>query len=417
MAASTSKRAASLASDLPTTPPNDIRPNGWATAAFDLFLGPLTFQSPTSLRVAGQTLAFERALLAPRADRARSTIPGADTLDYRTPDDLAELAEWPRHWAMVGSSSTACELARTLALLGSTVDLVVDARLMSDVDLRIAEPPMRRGESPESRTSAAPAPSEPIERLVAAGLEAEGVRVWRDQTIVSANRTGAAKSLLIERQGKSQWIVADELLIVTHRTYDIEWLRPELAGVAMIDGEPLTDRSFGAAHGRMAVIPAAELPELGEGDRLLALARRAARAGLGLRERWPPPPVARRLRIAPGVGWVGDCGPRRAAMIDRHVSSSDGAYSFGGELRLRVNARSGQLVGAMVSGPAAETLLPVLEQLILDGPSGPRRLARQARWEWLARLVIETAEHDSGGGSSLVAAWRRWRRGRSLGRD
>ncbi len=224
-----------------------------AERGVDVYLGPLTFTGPGTLKVAGQSLAFSRALLAPVARPAPSDIDGLEALGYQTPESLGELAELPRRWAILGDSSVACELAQALRRLGSAVDMIMP------------------GEAILPR----------YERLVRATLQrqmaADGVVFHCGWQCRAAQRTGAAKGLTIERGDERRKLLSDEILVVGRRECQLDWLRLEAGEIRSSGGGVVIDPRLRTSNRRVFSVLPAEVDDMLQSEAVEQLAHRAVR--------------------------------------------------------------------------------------------------------------------------------------------
>ncbi len=344
-----------------------------AERGIDVYFGPLVFATPNRLKIAGETLNFSRALLAPIARTAIPPIEGLEEIGYRTPQTLGTLAELPRRLAIVGASTMACELAQAFRRLGSAVDLIIpQQQLLSDQDPVIAE-------------------------MVQRQFTADGIVVHRSWDCVRGQRTGAVKSLTLERAGKFKKLLADEILVAGSRRYEQGWLRPAAAQIDVDEVGFRADAQLRTSNPLVLAIGPNDVEDLLSSDAVEAMARLAVDNSLSLRKQSLAERVVPRwLRTDPLVYWLGaetaadsshvfqvNAAPGLGAGMtvtglglaaDRAPSDWQDAAavadSSGSLLILRVSAASRRLVGATVVGPAARELAAPLSAFLTRASAG-----------------------------------------------
>lgn len=177
----------------------------------DVFLGSAVFTGPDTLEVDGQSLRFARAVIATGGRAAAPELDGLADVGYLTNETVFSLTTLPRRLVVIGAGPVGCELAQAFRRFGSEVQLI------------------GRGDTilPKEDPAAA--------RIVQAQLEREGVHLHLGWKTLRAERTGDSKSLLIERAGQKQKLIADEFLVAVGRRPNCEALGLEAAGVAYTD--------------------------------------------------------------------------------------------------------------------------------------------------------------------------------------
>jgi pyruvate/2-oxoglutarate dehydrogenase complex dihydrolipoamide dehydrogenase (E3) component len=174
----------------------------------DVYLGEARFVGPGALEVAGKTLRFRRAVIATGGRPADPGVPGLAELGYLTNESVFSLTRLPPRMIVLGSGPIGCELAQAFRRFGSEVFLVNRSdRVLSK-------------EEPEAAA------------IVRCALEAEGVQLFLGWRPAQAQRTGQAKSLILERGSERHKLLADEVLVAVGRQPNVEGLGLEAAGVA-----------------------------------------------------------------------------------------------------------------------------------------------------------------------------------------
>ena len=90
----------------------------------DVYFGDARFISSDTVEVDGTKLKFKRAVIATGARAAAPPIPGLDSVDYLTNENLFSLTELPRRLGVIGAGPIGCEMAQSFAQFGSEVFLV-----------------------------------------------------------------------------------------------------------------------------------------------------------------------------------------------------------------------------------------------------------------------------------------------------
>ncbi len=173
----------------------------------DVYLGDARFTSPSSLEVAGTQLEFRRAVIATGGRAAEPPIKGLKETGYLTNETVFSLTELPHRLVVIGGGSIGCEMAQTFRRLGSTVHLV-------DVAPRLL---------PRDEAAAA--------NVVQGQFEQEGIHLYLGFEVQATEKTGHSKSVIIERKGERQKLIADEILVAVGRRPNLEGLDLEAANV------------------------------------------------------------------------------------------------------------------------------------------------------------------------------------------
>lgn len=179
----------------------------FASLGVDVYLGQAAFTGPHTLEVAGQRLDFRRAVIATGARAADPGVEGLVDVGYLTNETVFSLTALPRRLIVLGAGPIGCELAQCFRRFGSEVHLV------------------NRSEAILSKED--PAAAEIVRRQ----FEREGLHLHLGWTVVSAERMGDSKSLLLERRGERKKLIADEILIGVGRRPNVEDLGLDAAGV------------------------------------------------------------------------------------------------------------------------------------------------------------------------------------------
>jgi len=175
----------------------------------DVYFGAANFTGRDTVEVGGgATLRFARAVIATGARPAVPPIPGLHETGFLTNHDVFNLTEQPRRLAIVGGGPIGCELAQTLARLGSDVTLIeAGDQLLLREDPDAAE-------------------------MLQSSLETDGVRVILSAPLDRVEVAGKDKVLTLSGRDGGHPVIVDEILLAVGRTPNVEGLNLEAAGVA-----------------------------------------------------------------------------------------------------------------------------------------------------------------------------------------
>ncbi|MGE3805542.1 MAG: mercuric reductase [Gemmataceae bacterium] len=189
----------------------DISPNDGAQRfqklGVDVFLGDGKFLNTESVEVGGQTLRFKKAVIATGGRAIAPPITGLPEAGYLTNETVFSLTERPNRLAVIGAGAIGCELAQSFARFGSKVTL-----------LEIL-PQIMGKEDPEAV------------KIVAASLERDGVVIHTSAKINEVRVDGGDKVLVVEKEGKTEEVRVDAILVGAGRAPNVAGLNLEAAGV------------------------------------------------------------------------------------------------------------------------------------------------------------------------------------------
>ena len=150
------------------------------------------------------------------ATGSRPNVPPAlQGVRHLTNETIWGLTELPTHLAIVGGGGIGTEMAQAFRRLGSAVTII------TDVDRLLP------GAHPDAS------------EIVARRIEAEGVKIHRETTVVSAAEGDDEIRLAVE---DGTVVVASHVLVATGRDASIERLNPSAAGIELAeDGVPVLD--------------------------------------------------------------------------------------------------------------------------------------------------------------------------------
>ena len=171
------------------------------------FVGMAHFISPNEISVNRRHLSASNFLIATGAQWTVPEIPGLDTMKYMTPRTILETIRPPKSLLIIGGGNTGIEIAQLMAIFGTKVYIVEQAnRLLPHHDSEVGEI---------------------IERIL---HEQKGVTTLTHSRVVSVEKNGLQKRVVISRAGTEKSIIVDEILVAAGRTPTVD-LGLENAGV------------------------------------------------------------------------------------------------------------------------------------------------------------------------------------------
>lgn len=197
----------------------------------DVYFGQGTFVNGNSITVTSgsgevSTLQYKKAVIATGARAAAPPIAGLDSVRYLTNETLFSLTELPRRFGIIGSGPIGSEMAQTFARLGSEVFLFERSdRILSRED---------------------PQASAVLQRE----FERDGVRMMLNSQDLSVSNGTEGNSIAIQvhRNGTTETVEVDQLLVAVGRAPNIEGLGLETVGVQFDNGRVHVDDHLQTAN-------------------------------------------------------------------------------------------------------------------------------------------------------------------------
>ena len=202
----------------------DMAPNDsakrFSKLGIDVFIGEGRFVDAQTIEVAGERLAFKKAVIATGARAAAPPIDGLDQVRYLTNETVFSLTELPRRLAVIGAGPIGCEMAQSFARFGSEVLLVETAHVI-----------LPREDADASG-------------IVLKSMQKDGVKfLCCGKDLKLAKADGGKMRLVVESHGKAYDEVVDQLLVAVGRAPNVENLELQAAGVAFTGkGVQVNDR-------------------------------------------------------------------------------------------------------------------------------------------------------------------------------
>ncbi len=165
----------------------------------DAFNGAAHFLSPNEISVNRRHLSAANFLVATGSHWITPDIQGLDKIGYLTPRTILEAIKPPKSLFIIGGGNTGIEIAQLMAIFGTKVYIAEKAsRLLPHHDSEIGEL---------------------IERLF---TEQKGVVALTHSRVVSVEKDGLSKRIIISRGGVEKSVRADEVLVAAGREPNID---------------------------------------------------------------------------------------------------------------------------------------------------------------------------------------------------
>jgi mercuric reductase len=161
--------------------------------------------------VDGSAVNAEKIIIATGASPAVPGIAGLAGVPYLTSTTALELTDLPRSLIVIGGGYIGCELAQMFARAGTAVTLVTRSRLLPKAEPEIAE-------------------------ALARYLADEGIAIRAGVSYHGIERDRKGVALSIQAGGKAEILRAEQVLMTTGRTPNIEGLGLAEAGIAVTAG-------------------------------------------------------------------------------------------------------------------------------------------------------------------------------------
>jgi pyruvate/2-oxoglutarate dehydrogenase complex dihydrolipoamide dehydrogenase (E3) component len=174
----------------------------------DVFLGDARFVAPDAIEVAGRKLSFRKAVIATGSRPTVPPAPGLADAGYLTNETIFSLTELPSRLAVIGAGPVGVELAQAFARFGSKVYLIEAVHgILPNEDPDAAE-------------------------LIKTALLRDGVQIMCCGKELRISADAGGKHLKIDSHGEHYELTADEILVATGRTPNVDGLGLNVAGVA-----------------------------------------------------------------------------------------------------------------------------------------------------------------------------------------
>jgi pyruvate/2-oxoglutarate dehydrogenase complex dihydrolipoamide dehydrogenase (E3) component len=157
------------------------------------------FLTPHEISVNRRHLSASHFLIATGSSWTTPKIQGLDEVSFFTPRTILEAIRPPKSLFIIGGGSHGVEIAQLMATFGTKVYIAEQAsRLLPHQDSEVGEL---------------------MERTL---TEQKGVSVLTHSRVISVSKEGLGKRILISRAGVEKFVKADEILVATGRTPNVD---------------------------------------------------------------------------------------------------------------------------------------------------------------------------------------------------
>lgn len=164
------------------------------------FNGKAHFLTPHEITVNRRHLSAANFLIASGSSWVAPKIQGLSEITYLTPRTILESLRPPKTLFIIGGGTYGVEIAQLMATFGTKVYIAEQAsRLLPGYDPEVGET---------------------LERVL---TEQKGVSVLTHSRVLSVAKEGITKTILISRGGTEKTIKADEILVATGRTPNVDF--------------------------------------------------------------------------------------------------------------------------------------------------------------------------------------------------
>jgi pyruvate/2-oxoglutarate dehydrogenase complex dihydrolipoamide dehydrogenase (E3) component len=191
--------------------------------------GDATFKDRSTVTAGDTEIRARRFVIATGSRPEVPPIPGLDSGQYFTNENIFDLKERPEHLIIIGGGSVGLEMAQAFRRLGSSVTVLEAARPLAKDD-------------PECVA------------VLLARLECEGVIVRGGVNVVGIAYTGGTVTATIEVSGAEQTITGSHLLVAAGRRPEINGLGLDAAGVRYDQSGIVVNRGLKTTNRRIYAI-------------------------------------------------------------------------------------------------------------------------------------------------------------------
>ena len=326
----------------------------------DIFFGSAEFTGPKSVSIDGSQIGFKRAILATGAKPRIPPIPGVETVNALTSENVFSLDTMPPRLGIFGGGPIGCELAQAFARFGSQVTLF------------------------HSKTGILPREDPDAAAIVTRALEKDGVQLVGEARNFGVQQRSENIRISTYQSSANLSFDVDRVLLATGRKPNTEGLNLEAAqvqydhdrGIDVSDRLQTTNRRIYAAGdvcSKFKFTHAADaLARIAVGNALLGLRGRASRLQIPW-STYTAPEIAQ-IGIQPwsaaSRGIKIDSFMQSFSKVDRCIL--DGETE--GFVKLYVRPHSDKIIGATIVGKHAGELIGFVS-LAMKNNIGLKRMA------------------------------------------
>lgn len=206
-----------VAEVIKTIEPNDS-PERFRAMGIDVVFAEAQFIAPDRLLVDGREITARNFVLATGSRPFIPPIPGLDTVDYFTNENIFDIKENIKHLIIIGSGAIGCEMAQSFARLGTKVTLL-------------------------SNTGLLPIEDADMSRVIEQQFTADGIDLNLEVTVTKIEKipTGVCIHVKDDHRDHITEIMGSHVLIATGRRANVEDLGLAKANVAVESGRLKVD--------------------------------------------------------------------------------------------------------------------------------------------------------------------------------
>lgn len=179
-----------------------------AAIGVDVFFGHAAFEAPDRINVLGQSVPFQRALIATGARPCVPDVPGLKRAGFLTNATVFDLTELPRRMLVIGGGPLGCELAQAFQRLGCKVTIVQAAPLFLEHEERDAA------------------------QTLSDAFARDGIEVRLNTRPTAVRLEGAERVVDLVSDDYRSTVTVDAIFVGVGRQPNVEGLALEAAGVA-----------------------------------------------------------------------------------------------------------------------------------------------------------------------------------------
>lgn len=165
------------------------------------------FVGPREVAAGDLCIRARRFVVATGSGPLVPPIPGLDRVAFLTNETVFDLRERPDHLIVIGGGPIGCELGQAFRLLGATVSVLEMASILPKDDPELVD-------------------------ILRGRLRADGIRLFEGAKVVGVAPAGAGVTVTVERDGATESIRGDALLLAAGRKPTVAGLGLDAAGIA-----------------------------------------------------------------------------------------------------------------------------------------------------------------------------------------
>jgi pyruvate/2-oxoglutarate dehydrogenase complex dihydrolipoamide dehydrogenase (E3) component len=186
----------------------------------DVYFGDAQFSGRRSITVDGQTLQFNKALIATGARANVPDVPGLAEAGYLTNENVFDLTELPGRLLIIGGGPLGCEMAQAFCRFGSRTTIVQDKPLFLGKEERDAA------------------------QILSDAFARDGIEVRLNTKVVGVRVENGKKLVDLVSDDYRNTVTVDAIAAGIGHKPNVEGLNLEAAGVDYVEGEGVSVDDF-----------------------------------------------------------------------------------------------------------------------------------------------------------------------------